>query len=365
MTILRRLLDSAVARLDSRNVVPLAVALLVGAALGDYVTGADITFTLIYLLPIVLGSWLRGRGFGILLAAGAVAGGLFSATRALEPHQHLAATVWNQAGVLAAFVIVAWTVAALRGFVDDERRQRLLAVSQLRHAERLRVIGALAAGVAHELGTPLNIILGNAEIIGDEQVTPERVRKASETIRHQSKRMAAIIAHLLDFGRRGGSSRELTDIGALVAHSTSLLAPIATRARCHIDYERPAAPVQARVNAGEIEQVVVNLVLNAIQAMPEGGRVRLSCSRDDSRDRRGDRPTLARLTVEDRGSGIAPADLPRIFDPFFTTKGVGKGTGLGLSVSWGIIEDHGGSIDVASDLGQGSRFTVRLPLDER
>ena len=108
------------------------------------------------------------------------------------------------------------------------------------------------------------------------------------------------------------------------------------------------------INASEIEQVLANLVINAVHANGgKKGEVRIDCSVDG---------TAACLVVEDDGAGIAPDDLPKIFDPFFTTKEVGKGTGLGLSVSYGIVEDHGGTISVTSELGKGTRFVVRLPL---
>jgi signal transduction histidine kinase len=351
-------------RLDSRRAVPLAVVLLVAAGVGDFVTGADLAFTLAYALPVVLGSWARGRGLGVALTLGATVAGTFTEIAAHDAHRHLVAIIWNQAGACAIYLLIVWAVTMVRRFVDEERRKRALAVSQLRHAERLNVIGTLAAGVAHELGTPLNIILGNAEILEDEKVSRERVRKAAEAIRQQSKRMTAIISHLLEFGRRGGSSREAADLDELVAHAASLLRSTATRSHCEIVYARPSAPVPVDVNASEIEQVLSNLVLNAVQAMPDGGQVRMACTRESARDEQGVETTLAQVTVEDEGSGIAPADLPQIFDPFFTTKGVGKGTGLGLSISYGIVQDHGGSIDVASVLGKGTRFTVRLPLAE-
>src|SRR5262249_9368017 len=111
----------------------------------------------------------------------------------------------------------------------------------------------------------------------------------------------------------------------------------------------------------EIEQVLSNLLLNALQAMPEGGDVRVRVGHATRLDRGGDARPYATVSIVDHGAGIGPDDLPKIFDPFFTTKGVGEGTGLGLSVSFGIVQDHGGFIDVDSTLGRGTTFTVLLP----
>jgi signal transduction histidine kinase len=171
--------------------------------------------------------------------------------------------------------------------------------------------------------------------------------------------MTETIRSLLDFSRRGGSGREVTDLGAIVDEVSLLLRATATRAGCLIERTGPRDTVMVSVNAREIEQVVTNLIVNATQAMPRGGVVRVGCERKAGGGRAGE---VACIRVEDEGGGIAPADLPRIFDPFFTTKDVGEGTGLGLSVSYGIVHDHGGSIRVESELGRGSRFVVWLPV---
>ena len=358
------LLPSAIAaHLSRRNVVPVSAALLVLVGIGDFFTGVDIAFTLLYVLPIALATWLRGRSFGYGLALSAAASGIVTAME--SPGHHLApiAVVWNQAGALGVFLGFVWLLDKLRAFVDDEQRKRGLAVSQLRHAERLNVIGTLAAGVAHELGTPLNVITGNAELLGSGHTTPEKVLRSSQAIIGQAKRMTDIISNLLEFGRRGGTSREPTDLRELIAKASALMAPIATRSQCTIvctaDAEGPQAKVL--VNPGEIEQVIANLILNAVQAMPSGGRVRVKCELEPTPVGRRDAKQFVCLVVEDEGSGIRPADMPRIFDPFFTTKGVGKGTGLGLSVTYGIVEDHKGTIHVKSEVGHGTRFVVRLP----
>ena len=340
--------------LTRRYHVEVALVLLVLATAGDYATGADIGFTLLYLVPIAVATWFRNRRFGLGIALFATAGGTWSAAAAGTGWFSVA---WNQASALGIFVAGIFLLARLRATLDEERRKRTAAIAQLRHAERLNVIGTLAAGVAHELGTPLSVISGNAELIDTRHVTYERVHRSAQTILQQTQRMTAIISHLLEFGRRGGANREWADVRALITRTAALLETLATKAGCEIRPPASTDELWIWVNRGEVEQVLANLVVNAVQASPAGGRVRIDCERAVSHGR----PIVA-LSVEDDGCGIAPEDLPHIFDPFFTTKGVGQGTGLGLSVSYGIVEDHGGVIHVKSERGHGSRFVVELPI---
>jgi signal transduction histidine kinase len=354
--------SARIAQVDERTVVPIALVLLGATGVGDYLTGVDVAFTLFYLAPLALGTWFRGRRFGLLLSAGAVLAGSLGLVASGDHHVTLLTVLWNDAGAGGVFVTFVVLLDRLHAFLDEERRKHGLAIAQLRHAERLNVIGTLAAGVAHELGTPLSVIAGNAEILDAEGLAPDKRHRASATIVAQVRRMTDIISHLLDFGRRGGGARQVRDLRLLVAKAAKLLEPIALQSQCTIACGDCAEDAKALVNASEIEQVLANLLLNAIQATPSGGTVRVSCEVERSSRTRHGAASYACLVVEDEGSGIRPEDLPQIFDPFFTTKGVGKGTGLGLSVSYGIVEDHGGTIHVKSELGRGSRFVVRLPL---
>jgi signal transduction histidine kinase len=180
--------------------------------------------------------------------------------------------------------------------------------------------------------------------------------------------MAAIIRGLLDFARRPGAEKSALDLEVLAQRAVALLQPIARKKGIDIELEakRDGGGVAVIGNPIELEQVLANLVMNGIQAMSAGGtlHVRVSPRSADDADRPGALapPTFACVEVEDEGVGIAIETLPKIFDPFFTTKEVGKGTGLGLSVSYGIVSDHGGRIQVSSALGSGTRFSVYLPL---
>jgi two-component system NtrC family sensor kinase len=183
--------------------------------------------------------------------------------------------------------------------------------------------------------------------------------------------MSGIIRQLLDFARRRGSAHDLTplerepaSLEKLVSRTLLLVKPLAQRRQVMLGFSC-AEDLVVTVDQGGVQQVVLNLVMNALQAMGHPGGVQLTLARDHASAPAGVHTSAAeyaRLTVQDEGAGIDPEILPRVFEPFFTTKKVGEGTGLGLSVSYGIIREHGGWIDVDSRPGGGSRFSVYLPL---
>ncbi len=347
-------------RLNRQNIVPIALGASVSIGVGDFMTGVEVAFTLLYIFPIALGTWFRDRTFGNVLA-------VFSAVLSVVDelgwrfehgmHVHPYLLLWNHVGSLGIFLLCVEVLDRLRAYVASEQQSRQTAVEQLRHAERLNVIGKLAAGIAHELGTPLSVIATNAELVDGQKAPPEVVHRCCRLIIEQSERMASIIRQLLDFGRRGGTGKEATDLGAVVESTVRLLAPLARKRHVELELSLPNHPIVASVNRLELGQVLSNLALNAVQAMPKGGRSVVELREEEERGR-----PVAVLSVSDEGTGIRPEDVPRVFDPFFTTKGVGEGTGLGLSVAYGIIADHGGRVSVATEWGRGSRFDVILPL---
>ena len=334
-------------------VVPLALALLLCCALGDYATGVDVTFTLLYLAPVALGSWYRGRRFGFLLAGLATLSSLCTSIAAPSSGPRLHVVLWNEVGVLGVLLVIVHVMSRLRAAIDREKKERRSAVDQLRHADRLNVIGKLAAGVAHEIGTPLNVISGSAELLQGNRLTPEKREHLLAGIIKQTQRISLIIRQLLDFGRRAATTTARVDLNGIVEATAAMLGPMAKNGSTRLEVTVAPEPLFVDANASEIEQVLSNLVINALHAMASGGLLRIAASREREH---------ACLVVEDEGSGIAKENLPHIFDPFFTTKDVGAGTGLGLSVSYGIVQDHGGRIDVRSELGKGTRFEVWLPL---
>ncbi len=338
-------------RLTQRSVVVLTALLTAVIGLGDLATGVELPFTILYMLPIALGAWYVGRRYGALLSVLATGSIAFSL---VHDRMSSLAIVWNVGGAAALFVTASWGVDRLRVYVDRERAQRRLAVDQLRHAERLNVIGTLAAGVAHELGTPLNVIAGCAELLAEDSID-DKVQRRTAMIIEQVAKSSSIIRHLLDFGHRGSVGRTRIDLNDVAASASAMLQSTARKRGCTIELE-VGPPVNVSGNAAELEQVLSNLILNGIQAM-DRGTVHVRVGGELRADQR-----VGCVEVEDQGSGIPAESLSQIFDPFFTTKGVGEGTGLGLSVSYGIVRDHDGVIEVASVPRRGSRFTVVLPL---
>jgi two-component system NtrC family sensor kinase len=232
-----------------------------------------------------------------------------------------------------------------------EERARL--VEQLRHADRLATIGQLAAGVAHELNEPLATTLGFAQLCRKHPGLPAPARADLDKIVAATLHAREIVKKLVLFARAQPPAREQVSLRLLVEEGIPFLE---SRARqTGIEIRRRVHPDLPEILADphQIHQVLVNLVANAIQAMPTGGQLRLEAYAEAGG---------VVLAVEDEGVGMTAQVLQNIFDPFFTTKDVGEGTGLGLSVVHGIVTAHGGTIQVRSEPGKGSRFEVRLPL---
>lgn len=246
-----------------------------------------------------------------------------------------------------------------------ETQARIDALERLRHADRLATVGKLAAGVAHELGTPLNVVLGRARMISTGEVTGADACASAKIIAERADAMARLIRQLLDYARRKSTGKAQLDARALLTSTAELLKPMAHKRGMKLT----VAPGPSLVLPGEfaaLQQLLSNLVVNALQAMSEGGEVILSC------EARAMTPPVelglspgrfACLEVRDTGPGIAYEVRRHLFEPFFTTKDVGEGTGLGLAISWGIARDHEGWIDVESEAGRGTTFVLSLPLE--
>jgi signal transduction histidine kinase len=245
----------------------------------------------------------------------------------------------------------------------DESAARVAALEQLRHTERLATVGQLAAGVAHELGTPLNVVSARAELLVTGTPSATDAAANGRIILEQTDRMTAIIHQLLDFSRRRGPSMGLGNLEQVVTRTLDLVSPAATRAKVRVECAT-TGPLFARFDPTQMQQVLANVFMNGIQAMSVGGTLRVSvdtCRTRPPGDGSGPETECACVTVEDDGRGIARDDLARIFEPFFTTKRVGEGTGLGLAVAHGIVAEHGGWIVAESEVGKGSRFSIFLP----
>jgi signal transduction histidine kinase/DNA-binding response OmpR family regulator len=236
----------------------------------------------------------------------------------------------------------------------QERTEELERVQdQLVRAARLAAVGQLAAGIAHEINNPLGIILGFAQSIAEQVDKDHPLYEPLKIIERETLRGKDIVQHLLDFSRQSEPELKPTHLEQLLEESLVRLQPQISAANVTIERQYEAESPNVLADTERIEQVFTNLIINAVQAMPDGGKLIVGTERVDDQ---------ILLIFEDTGVGIASEDLPRIFDPFFTTKEVGEGTGLGLSVSFSIIKQHGGSIEVESEPNQGARFTVKLPL---
>ncbi len=257
-------------------------------------------------------------------------------------------------------------LAEARRLAAEEVENRLAAVHALRHADRLGTVGQLAAGVAHELGTPLNVVQGRAQLIQEGAHDAAGISKSATIIVDQVVKMTGIIRNLLDFARTDPAGEAADCQPFAVARKTvDLLRSMAQKEGLVLELEAKNGARSAHTSVPErlLGQVLANLVVNAIHASEGRGSVielHVDAKRAAPPGGGAEADYLA-VTVADHGAGIAPEHLDHIFEPFFTTKDVGKGTGLGLSVSYGIVRDAGGWIDVASKPGEGARFTVWLP----
>jgi len=247
---------------------------------------------------------------------------------------------------------------------EAEAHARDAAIEQLRHADRLTTVGKLASGVAHELGTPINVVVGRARMIESGEVSGPQALESARIISDQAVRMGAIIRQLLDFARRRTVRKEPRDLVAIVDSTLQLLAHLADRGGVALSASHHALTAVVAIDDGLMQQVVTNLMMNGIQATSPGGSVHVGvhCQRARSpAELGGEEVDCFCLSVNDTGRGMDADTLAHAFEPFFTTKGVGEGTGLGLSVAYGIVRDHGGWMTAQSQVGEGSQFSVYLP----
>jgi signal transduction histidine kinase len=252
--------------------------------------------------------------------------------------------------------------------INQETNDRIALLEQLRNDDRLKTVGKLSSGVAHELGTPLNIIMGRAGMILADISLDNEAKANAKIIRDQVNRMSTIIQNLLSFARRQTAGKTTADMNALVSHTAKLLAPLAKKRGVTINLCLSSGQLKVHVATQQIGQVLTNLVSNAIDAMPSGGTISMITRRETKQVRNTQDPAVKEvicIQVKDEGVGISEQDIDYIFDPFYTTKEVGLGTGLGLSIAHGIVVDHGGWIEVSSIMGEGTRFDVYLQLENK
>ncbi|MGD0971921.1 MAG: ATP-binding protein [Desulfobaccales bacterium] len=228
---------------------------------------------------------------------------------------------------------------------------------QLVQSRKIAAVGTLTAGIAHELNNPINNIVLTAEVLKEDfrELSQEETQGLIQDILGQAERAAEIVKGLLDFSRSEHPELEPLDIAGIIQDTLKLVRNQLSLSGIQAELDLPQDLPRVQGNRKSLQQVFLNLFINAIQAMLEGGSLTVRAySTPDGQ--------WLKVQVMDTGMGIAAEHLPHIFDPFYTTKQVGRGTGLGLSVTYGIVEKHGGHIEVESEKGKGSTFSVVLPV---
>ena len=264
-----------------------------------------------------------------------------------------------------AFNQMAVDLRIARERILQEAETKLELERSLRQSEKLATIGQLASELAHEIGTPLNIIHGRAELIQKRLGENAEIHKYLDIILHQTERITKIIQQLLGLVRKKKPEWKALNIGIILENTLDLLDQQIQKQSVRVVKDVTDNLPLVNGNPDQLQQVFLNLILNAIQSMPEGGRLCLSASmkRISREGFEEDRRQYAEVCVEDTGVGMEKEVIQQIFDPFFTTKETG--TGLGLMVTQGIVQDHEGWIEVKSEVGKGSVFKVYLPSVQR
>ena len=252
-------------------------------------------------------------------------------------------------------------LAQQRDQLEAETTSRIATLNQLRHSDRLNTIGRMAAGIAHEIGTPLNVVTGRAELIASGQLSAEVAHESAEVIRSEAQRITKTIRELLDFSRQSAPHPTRQVLGEVIQASANLMRPLSTKHGIEIKVVLPSEPLDADIDTAQLQQVLTNLIVNAVHATANEGDVSITLSDVIAKRPDGQRSPYRKIAIRDDGAGISEQDREHIFEPFFTTKDVGEGTGLGLSISHGIIFEHHGWIDVESEVDMGSCFSIYLP----
>ena len=310
------------------------------------------------LVTLLVGAWLVGAPIsGLIAQARRVAAGDLRARSQPRQRDELGELTRELNKMLDRLEVAA-------AEVDESTQGRIVALEQLRHAERLTTVGRIASSVAHELGTPLNVVGGRARLILENE---GEAKNHARIIIDQADRMTKIIRQLLDYARRRPPQKQEQDLGRLAADVLPMLATLASKKQVELRFRNEATAAPVTADPTHVQQALTNLIVNAIQASVAGNAVDVSL-----RPTRAHPPARGRsdadgdvegyeLSVRDYGPGMSADVLARVFEPFFTTKPVGESTGLGLSVAQDIVDEHGGWLAAESEPGCGSRFMLFLP----
>jgi signal transduction histidine kinase len=259
--------------------------------------------------------------------------------------------------LLLAFNAMTIELRDAQARIIEEVERRHLVEAGLAQADKLIAVGQLAATLAHEIGSPLQVLVGRARALAGRDYPPDRVKHHAQSIADQGERITGIVADLLAYARRGTAPPRPITPSSAARPLLDLLDVEAERRRVALVMRDDAEGAEVMCDPDRLQQVVFNLVRNALDASDEGGTVTLAFDRTIDRDER----RCVRLEVIDDGSGIAPEHLPHIFDPFFTTRADSGGSGLGLVVVQSIVRDQGGKLEIESQPGAGTTVSVVFP----
>jgi len=351
---------------NSRMQIVLVAAGIVGTSLAHYLTPAELIlwhniFQRLYYLPIVYAAVSFGWVGGLVAA---LLSGVFYAPHIFTTWKDFPGYVINQYAEIVLFFMVGVTT----GLLADEQREKsreleetageLVRVNQelrdsfehMKRADRLAAIGNLAAGLAHEIRNPLASIEGAAGILDGGQITEDQRQEFVGIIKKECRRLNRMLGNLLDFARPRSPQRQSVRVEPLLESVISLVGHAAESAK--VRWRKVVVPSDAVLNGDgeQLKQVILNLVLNAMQAMPDGGEICLMARFENS---------SLLIEVSDQGGGIEPENLDKIFNPFFTTKE--QGTGLGLAVAHQIVSQHGGILRARNNPDRGMTFSILLP----
>ncbi|OGS21896.1 MAG: hypothetical protein A3J83_04725 [Elusimicrobia bacterium RIFOXYA2_FULL_40_6] len=226
--------------------------------------------------------------------------------------------------------------------------------TQLLQSEKIAAVGQLAGGVAHEINNPLGVILGFSQILTKNLKENEPLYMPLKSIEREAVRCKKLIGDLLTFSRTGKTITESADINIVINGALSLVETKAKTSNIEVIRNYEAELPQITVNTNQIQQVIINLCNNAMDAMPEGGKITITTKKLEQE---------IEIEVSDTGTGMSEETKKHLFEPFFTTKEVGKGTGLGLSLVYEIVKKHNGAIELESEVGKGTAFIIKLPLN--
>ena len=358
------------ARISRTAVTALAVALVAVIGCFDYVTG-DFSLAVFYLVPVALAAWYAGRATGLFIGLLSAAAWLIGDLALSRAYGHPLMPYWNAAMLALIYGIIVQLLSALQRFQAEleervERRTASLAKAnaeldaarmRLIEADKLESIGRLAAGVAHEVKNPLMTITMAVDYLS-EVIPPTESDGATmiQALREAVERANRVISEMLEFARPGALSLQPEDFQSVAERALGFVKLEISRKQLNVvrDWCEPAPCLL--LDRNKMQQVLVNVFLNAIQATPEAGTLTLRT-----------RVNAAGFTAEidDTGAGISTAHQAKLFERFFTTKPVGQGTGLGLPVARQIIQLHGGTLHLANRTDGGVRVTIQIPTSKQ